>query len=117
MTQEEIAKAACWVTSEVKSAWHGLSRKSQATLVFGASIFVTTLGKMIGDPATACYHWTCIRHDIGTAIGAGIAAVFALYMRPGPGPHAGETPYLGSPVPSTPSTTSPAILNGRKEQP
>ena len=91
-----IQQAIASVSAAAKDIWHSLSRKTQITLTFGAGAAMENLCKVFADPAASCFQWVCIRHDLGSAIGAGVTAVWFLHVRAGPGPHAGETPYLGS---------------------
>jgi hypothetical protein len=76
----------------ITSTWHSLSPAWQATVVVAVSAAGTFLGDQAGryllDPSSACWTWPCLRHLLVAAVGAGVVAGKAFYMRPGPGPKA-----------------------------
>ncbi len=72
------------VPQALKDFWHGLPPQVQAGIVIVAAATASSLGKAITDPAS-CWQWSCWRHYLGAAVGAGIIAGKAFYMRPGPG--------------------------------
>lgn len=65
-----------------RNLWSSLPHPVQAGVVLFATAAGTSLGKVLTDPASACWTWACIKQYIGIAIGAGIVAVKAFYMLP-----------------------------------
>lgn len=84
------------VFQAAKNFWHSLPHQVQAAVVVFTAAGSASLGKILSDPSTACWQSGCVKHYLGAAVGAGLIALRAFYMRPGPGPHAGETTYSGS---------------------
>jgi hypothetical protein len=82
-------------TAWARALWHSLPPKAQGAAVIFAAGAGASLGKLLSDP-TPCWQKGCLQHYAGAAIGAGVVALRAFYMRPGPGPHAGEGTHTGS---------------------
>jgi hypothetical protein len=107
-TQAEVLQP---FIDEAKRLWHKLEPKYQAGIVFITAASVTALGKTLAatflDADHPCLQWGCIRHAVGSSIGAavtaGLVAGRAFFMRPGPGPK----PPAPLPFPAdSPSATS-----------
>lgn len=81
--------------AQVKTFWHELPHQAQAAIVVFAAAAVASLGTYFSDPATACWQWACLKHELGASLGAGVVALRAFYMRPGPGRNGGPA-YEGS---------------------
>jgi len=75
------------ITATAKAAWYSLPHQVQAVIVVFAAAASASLGKKLLDPA-ACWQFACLKQYVGTAAGAGLVALRAFYMRPGPGPSA-----------------------------
>jgi hypothetical protein len=78
-----------------KDFWHSLPQWIQAGAVVFAAAAGASLGKLLSDPSVSCWQPACLKHYLGAAIGAGLVALRAFYMRPGPGRQGGP-PYEGS---------------------
>jgi hypothetical protein len=70
------------VISLVRNLWASLPHGVQAGVVLFVSAAGASLGKILTDPASACWTWVCIKQYVGVAIGAGAVAVRAFYMLP-----------------------------------
>src|SRR5580658_9707716 len=91
---ESMNKAIEWAKGVWRSAqafWRTLPPWLQGTIV----AFVAAVSASLGA-APSCWHFNCLKHTMGAAITAGGIAGKAFFMRAGPGPHPGETPYTGS---------------------
>lgn len=77
-----------------KRFWRGLPHQAQAAVVVFASAAATYAGTAFTSP-TSCWQWACIKHGLGASAGAGLIALRAFYMRPGPGRNGGPA-YEGS---------------------
>lgn len=89
-----------------KSLWRKLPPKIQCGVVIVGSAAATSLGKILSDPSTSCFAWGCVKHYLGAAVGAGLIAGRAFFMRPGPGPN----PPLVTNVTNVTNTTGPLGL-------
>jgi hypothetical protein len=67
-----------------KSFWGGLPHQVQAGAVVFASAAATYAGTAFYNPSS-CLQWVCIKHALGASAGAGLVALRAFYMKPGPG--------------------------------
>ena len=65
-----------------RNLWVSLPHGVQAGVVLFVSAAGASLGKILTDPASACWTWVCIKQYVGVAIGAGVVAVRAFYMLP-----------------------------------
>ncbi len=68
-----------------KKFWGGLPVHIQAGIVVISAAAASSLGKALSDQASPCLQWVCLKHYIGIAVGSGIIAGRAFFMRPGPG--------------------------------
>lgn len=75
-----------------KSVWRTLPHWVQGGAVVFASGAATFAGTAFSNPGS-CWTLVCIKHALGASVGAGLVALRAFYMRPGPGSHPGETVY------------------------
>jgi hypothetical protein len=85
----------CGLRDFVLPIWRSLPIYVQTGIVIFASAAGTFLGGWLWD-GPSCWTWLCLKHTLGAACAAGIAAERTFKMRPGCGPHADETPYTGS---------------------
>ena len=83
--------------NKVLKFWHSLDPKVQAGIVVVSAAAASSLGKAITDPAS-CWQWGCVKHYLGAAVGAGIIAGKAFYMRPGAGPEARKPTLTNGPA-------------------
>jgi hypothetical protein len=72
----------------LKSFWGSLPHQAQPAVVVFASAAATYAGTAFSNPAS-CWQWACIKHGLGASAGAGLIALRAFYMRPGPGRQGG----------------------------
>lgn len=79
----------------VKNLWHSLPHQAQACLILFGSTVTTALGDAAVAAGGGFWHWAALKHTLGAAVGAGIVAVRAFYLRPGPGRQSGPA-YEGS---------------------
>jgi hypothetical protein len=77
-----------------KDFWGSLPQKVQAGVVVFASAAATFAGTAFSNPGS-CWTLICIKHALGASVGAGLVALRAFYMRPGPGRNGGPS-YEGS---------------------
>ncbi len=66
----------------IKDFWGALPHPVQAAVVTFAAAAAASIGEAFSNPANVCRQWTCLRHDLGAAIGAGIVALRVFYMVP-----------------------------------
>jgi hypothetical protein len=88
-------KLIAWAQSAQKSAiafWRSLPIPLQTWILVFASAAGTFLTNWLRS-GPSCWTWVCLKGTLGAAVAAGIAAERLFKMRPGPGPHAGETVY------------------------
>ncbi len=83
------------VIAWVKNFWHGLPHQAQAAVVVFASAAATYAGTVFSNGA--CWTLVCIKHGLGASVGAGLIALRAFYMRPGPGRDGGPRWEGGEP--------------------
>jgi hypothetical protein len=72
----------------LKDFWHSLPHQAQAGLVLFVSSAATALGDAAVTSGGQFWHWAALKSTLGAAVGAGIVAVRAFYLRPGAGPKA-----------------------------
>jgi hypothetical protein len=71
-----------------KGVWSSLPHQVQAGAVVFASAAATFAGTAFSNPGS-CWTLVCIKHALGASVGAGLVALRAFYMRPGPGRNGG----------------------------
>jgi hypothetical protein len=71
----------------LKSFWGSLPHQVQAAVVVFVSAAATYAGTAFSNGS--CWQWVCIKHGLGASAGAGLIALRAFYMRPGPGRQGG----------------------------
>lgn len=80
--------------NKLKAFWYSLPHQVQAAVVVFVAAASSAFGASFMD-ASSCSNLVCVKHELGAAFGAGIVALRAFYMRPGPG-RAGGPPSEGS---------------------
>ncbi len=84
--------AIAWLTS----FWKSLPHQAQAAAVIFASGAATYAGMLFSNGS--CWTLVCIKHGLGASVGAGLIALRAFYMRPGPGRSGGPNWEAGEPT-------------------
>jgi hypothetical protein len=84
-----------------KALWHDLPHQVQAVLILFGSTVTTAIGDAAATAGTGFWHWAALKHTLGAAVGAGIVAVRAFYLRPGPGIKAARFVEISEPYSSS----------------
>lgn len=68
--------------AQLKLFWRSLPHQAQAAIICFVTAAVTYLHSVFTGPNDASFDWPSLAHDVRTAVGAGLAAVWAFYMTP-----------------------------------